>query len=138
MEKVNRFQEQYDKMEKRVNNEIEEKVNKINLENNLNINSDNFPKLKNVKVSKNIIPNPNKLLEETQDKIINTIVDSDNYNLDDDELVDEEIVHKPFKSVSIKSKEEVIGEIIGLLQSPAKRVIAALLNNAEQKGEAAE
>jgi large subunit ribosomal protein L10 len=39
---------------------------------------------------------------------------------------------------SLKSKEEVLGEIIGLLQSPAKRVIAALLNNAEQKGEAAE
>lgn len=38
---------------------------------------------------------------------------------------------------SLKSKEEVIGEIIGLLQSPAKRVIAALLNNAEQKGEVA-
>ena len=30
--------------------------------------------------------------------------------------------------VSIKSKEEVIGEIIGLLQSPAQRVIAALQN----------
>ena len=39
---------------------------------------------------------------------------------------------------SLKSKEEIIGEIIGLLQSPAKRVIAALLNNAELKGEAAE
>ena len=39
---------------------------------------------------------------------------------------------------NLKSKEEVIGEIIGLLQSPAKRVIAALLNNAEQKGAAAE
>ena len=39
---------------------------------------------------------------------------------------------------SLKSKEEVIGEIIGLLQSPAKRVIAALLNNAEQKGALAE
>ena len=39
---------------------------------------------------------------------------------------------------SLKSKEEVIGEIIGLLQSPAKRVIAALLNNAGQKGETAE
>ena len=38
---------------------------------------------------------------------------------------------------SLKSKEEVIGEIIGLLQSPAKRIISALLNNAEQK-EAAE
>jgi large subunit ribosomal protein L10 len=39
---------------------------------------------------------------------------------------------------SLKSKEEVIGEIIGLLQSPAKRIISALLNNAETKGEAAE
>lgn len=39
---------------------------------------------------------------------------------------------------ALKSKEEVIGEIIGLLQSPAKRVLSALLNNAEQKGEAAE
>jgi len=39
---------------------------------------------------------------------------------------------------ALKSKEEVIGEIIGLLQSPAKRVLSALLNNAEQKGDAAE
>ncbi len=39
---------------------------------------------------------------------------------------------------ALKSKNEVIGEIIGLLQSPAKRIISALLNNAEQKGEAAE
>ena len=39
---------------------------------------------------------------------------------------------------SLKSKEEVIGEIIGLLQSPAKRVLSALLNNAANKGEAAE
>ncbi|MEK6510259.1 50S ribosomal protein L10 [Myroides odoratimimus] len=30
--------------------------------------------------------------------------------------------------VAIKSKEEVIGEIIGLLQSPAQRVISALKN----------
>ena len=37
----------------------------------------------------------------------------------------------------IKSKNELIGEVIGLLQSPAKRVIAALLHNAEKKGEAA-
>jgi large subunit ribosomal protein L10 len=36
---------------------------------------------------------------------------------------------------NIKSRAEVIGEIIGLLQSPAKRVIAALLNNAETKSE---
>ena len=40
--------------------------------------------------------------------------------------------------VALKSKEEVIGEIIGLLQSPAQRIISALLNNAEQKSEAAE
>lgn len=35
----------------------------------------------------------------------------------------------------IKSKNELIGEVIGLLQSPAQRVIAALLNG---KGEAAD
>lgn len=34
----------------------------------------------------------------------------------------------------IKTKNELIGEVIGLLQSPAKRVIAALLHNAETKG----
>ena len=39
---------------------------------------------------------------------------------------------------ALKSKEEVIGEIIGLLQSPAKRIISALLNHAESKGEIAE
>lgn len=38
----------------------------------------------------------------------------------------------------IKTKNELIGEVIGLLQSPAKRVIAALLHNMEQKGGAAE
>jgi large subunit ribosomal protein L10 len=36
----------------------------------------------------------------------------------------------------IKTKNELIGEVIGLLQSPAKRVIAALLNNAEKKAAA--
>lgn len=36
----------------------------------------------------------------------------------------------------IKSKNELIGEVIGLLQSPAKRVIAALLHNVEKKTEA--
>jgi len=34
----------------------------------------------------------------------------------------------------IKTKNELIGDVIGLLQSPAKRVIAALLHNMEQKG----
>lgn len=37
---------------------------------------------------------------------------------------------------SLKSKEEVIGEIIGLLQSPAQRVISALKNQfADQEAE---
>jgi len=31
----------------------------------------------------------------------------------------------------IKTKNELIGEVVGLLQSPAKRVISALLNHAE-------
>ena len=39
--------------------------------------------------------------------------------------------------VKIKTKNELIGEVIGLLQSPAQRVIAALLHNAEKKGEVA-
>ena len=34
---------------------------------------------------------------------------------------------------SIKTKNELIGEVIGLLQSPAKRVLAALLHHHEQK-----
>lgn len=39
--------------------------------------------------------------------------------------------------VKIKTKNELIGEVIGLLQSPAKRVIAALLHHHEQKEGAA-
>lgn len=35
----------------------------------------------------------------------------------------------------IKSKNELIGEVIGLLQSPAKRVIAALLHHHEKQTE---
>lgn len=38
----------------------------------------------------------------------------------------------------IKTKNELIGEVIGLLQSPAKRVLAALLHHHEQKAEGAE
>lgn len=37
---------------------------------------------------------------------------------------------------NIKTKNELIGEIIGLLQSPAKRVLAALLHHHESKAEA--
>ncbi|OYU83554.1 MAG: 50S ribosomal protein L10 [Flavobacterium sp. BFFFF2] len=35
---------------------------------------------------------------------------------------------------ALKSKEELVGEIIGLLQSPARRIISALLKHAEEKG----
>ena len=35
----------------------------------------------------------------------------------------------------IKTKNELIGEVLGLLQSPAKRVLAALLHHHEQKAE---
>jgi large subunit ribosomal protein L10 len=38
---------------------------------------------------------------------------------------------------NIKTKNELIGEVIGLLQSPARRVIAALLHHHETKGETA-
>ncbi|PWU02960.1 MAG: 50S ribosomal protein L10 [Bacteroidetes bacterium] len=37
----------------------------------------------------------------------------------------------------IKTKNELIGEVIGLLQSPAKRVLSALLTHAEKKSEGA-
>lgn len=37
----------------------------------------------------------------------------------------------------LKTKNELIGEVIGLLQSPAKRVLAALLHHHEQKAEGA-
>jgi len=38
----------------------------------------------------------------------------------------------------IKTKNELIGEVIGLLQSPAKRVLAALLYHHEQKAAVAD
>lgn len=38
----------------------------------------------------------------------------------------------------IKTKNELIGEVIGLLQSPAKRVLAALLHHHEQKANGVE
>ena len=38
----------------------------------------------------------------------------------------------------IKTKNELIGEVIGLLQSPAKRVLAALLHHHEKQAEGAE
>ncbi len=38
----------------------------------------------------------------------------------------------------IKTKNELIGDVIGLLQSPAKRVLSALLNKAEKESAPAE
>ena len=38
----------------------------------------------------------------------------------------------------IKTKNELIGEVIGLLQSPAKRVLAALLHHHEKQAQGAE
>ena len=38
----------------------------------------------------------------------------------------------------LKSKNDLIGEIIGLLQSPAKRVLAGLLHHHEKQAAAAE
>lgn len=38
----------------------------------------------------------------------------------------------------IKTKNELIGEVIGLLQSPVKRVLAALLHHHEKQAEGAE
>lgn len=38
---------------------------------------------------------------------------------------------------AIKTREELLGEVVGLLQSPARSVIAALLNVAEGQDEAA-
>ncbi|MBS1588893.1 MAG: 50S ribosomal protein L10 [Bacteroidetes bacterium] len=38
---------------------------------------------------------------------------------------------------NIKTKNELIGEVIGLLQSPAKRVLAALLHHHEKQNEGA-
>ncbi|MCW3118412.1 MAG: ribosomal protein [Chitinophagaceae bacterium] len=39
--------------------------------------------------------------------------------------------------VKIKTKNELIGEVIGLLQSPAKRVLAALLHHHEKQADVA-
>ena len=46
---------------------------------------------------------------------------------------------KNLKSLTqIKTKNELIGEVIGLLQSPAKRVLAALLHHHEKQNAGAE
>jgi hypothetical protein len=79
--KVNRFQEQFEKMEKNVDNAIGEKITKINNEKKLNISFDNFPKIKNIKASENFISKKN---------LNNILKDSvDDFNFDEDELIDE-------------------------------------------------
>ncbi len=40
--------------------------------------------------------------------------------------------------VAMKSKEELVGDIIGLLQSPARNIISALQANADKKSETAQ
>jgi large subunit ribosomal protein L10 len=40
--------------------------------------------------------------------------------------------------VAMKSKEELVGDIIGLLQSPARNIISALQAHAEKKTETAQ
>jgi large subunit ribosomal protein L10 len=40
--------------------------------------------------------------------------------------------------VNIKTKNELVGEVLGLLQSPARRVIAALLHHHEKNAEGAQ
>ena len=86
--KVNKLQEQFNKMEKKVDNRIDDKINKINLENNLNISQQNFPKLKNVKISNNNDLKSNILFDESKTNLINILEDIE---IDEDELIDEEV-----------------------------------------------
>ena len=71
---------------------------------------------------------PAKLIQEFRKKndkpLLKAAFVEENIYLGDNELA---------ALANIKSKNELIGEVIGLLQSPAKRVIAALQNNAEKK-----
>jgi hypothetical protein len=119
LEKVNRFQEQFDKMEKKVDNSIDKKVNKINLENNLNINQDNFPKLKNIKISDNIEPKTSITFGSINNNLINVFDDSEDDNIiedsadelvneDEDEDEDEDInISKAKTKAKTKAKEKV-------------------------------
>ncbi len=96
--KVNRFQEQFDQMEKQVDNAIDEKVNKINFEKNLNITQGDFPKITNVKASEHhLLPKTTLSIGETKANLINILKDStdDFINVDDEDgLVDEGIKQK--------------------------------------------
>ena len=75
---------------------------------------------------------PAKIIKEFRKKGLKPILKGA-YITEDVYLGDENLD----KLASIKSRAEVIGEIIGLLQSPAQRVIAALQNQ-EGKEEGAE
>ena len=63
----------------------------------------------------------NKKKEEARPKLKGAYVQEGFYTADDLETL-----------ATIKSREELIGEIIGLLQSPAKNVISALQSNSGQ------
>lgn len=71
---------------------------------------------------------PAKLIQEFRKKndkpILKAAFVEENIYIGDNELA---------ALANIKSKNELIGEVIGLLQSPAKRVLSALQNNAEKK-----
>ena len=63
----------------------------------------------------------NKKKEEARPKLKGAFVQEGFYTADDLEAL-----------ANIKSREELIGDLIGLLQSPAKRVISALQSNSGQ------
>jgi large subunit ribosomal protein L10 len=75
---------------------------------------------------------PAKLIQEFRKKndrpILKGAFVEENIYLGDDQLS---------ALANIKSKNELIADVISLLQSPAKRVIGGLQANAEKKGEAA-
>src|SRR4051812_49110271 len=75
---------------------------------------------------------PAKLIQEFRRKndkpLLKGAFVEENIYLGDDQLT---------ALANIKSKNELIADVVSLLQSPAKRVIGALQANAEKKGEAA-
>ena len=75
---------------------------------------------------------PAKLIQEFRKKndrpILKAAFVEENIYIGDDQLG---------TLANIKSKNELIADVISLLQSPAKRVIGGLQANAEKKGEAA-
>jgi large subunit ribosomal protein L10 len=75
---------------------------------------------------------PAKLIQEFRKKndkpLLKAAFVEENIYIGDDQLA---------ALANIKSKNELIADVVSLLQSPAKRVIGGLQANAEKKGEAA-